>query len=474
MVWRVIQFAYMHNHPTVFVLLGAAGDLAQRKLLPALFDLYVQGELPKQFCLLGSGRREFDDQGYKNFVVSVLQDQRPQADQAMVDGFEAQVQYEQGDFNDAALYQSLYRRVHEFNESIGQCANVLFYLAVPPSLYSTMFHQLAENKSLDICAGTGAWARLLVEKPFGNDVKTAYALEEQLCGSFADEQIYRIDHYLAKTAVENITTLRFGNSILQKVWDAECIESIDVTLHESIGIEGRGAFYEGVGALRDVGQNHLLQIISLLLMKRVNLQDAEAVREERARVVDSLRFDSTHRPPVRGQYDGYLAENGVSPESQTETYFSCSLASVAPEWIGVPITVSVGKALPELHHEAVITFRSTNVQQSGILYDGDTHTNQLRIRLAPEQKMSLTLLTRSSGRTMEAVSSEYQLVRPELSQPDGVDAYERVLLDGIRGNQSRFVSSAEVLAAWRLVEIIRSELLARPLVTYQPGTAPTE
>lgn len=442
------------------VLLGATGDLAQRKLLPSLFDLYVRGELPEHFQLIGAAFDEHDDASFQAWVRELLGVDVPQ-----VESFVTRLRYVQGDFTDDTFYQRVTNTVYEFNNFIGQCANVLYYLAVPPSLYRTMFDQLARNKSLDICAGLDAWARLLVEKPFGNDVKTAHALEEQLGRLFADEQIYRIDHYLAKSGIENVLALRFGNAILENVWNAECIESIDVTLYEDLDVADRGSFYDAVGALRDVGQNHLLQLLALLMMRRADVRDAADVRQARAQVVDSLRFTSTGRAPVRGQYEGYQAVDGVKEGSETETFFAFALKSVAPEWIGVNIRVAAGKALSETQQEAVVTFKPAVLDESGLACVGDTHTNTLRIIFKPEPRLYLRLATRTPGHDLEVHSHEYELVTAK-EPVDGPDAYERVLLDCIQGDQLRFVSRDEVVAAWRLMETVWSELNATELVSY--------
>ena len=456
------------NHPTVIVLLGATGDLATKKLLPALYDLFVRGELPTHFQLIGAAFDEYTDDTFREHVTTVVG-----VDQPQVAEFAARVRYVTGDFMDRKFYERVTATVHEFNTFIGQCSNVLYYLAVPPSLYGRMFDQLAENKSLDICAGTPAWARLLVEKPFGSDIKTAYALEEQLQAQFADEQVYRIDHYLAKHAIENIMTLRFANPLIEQSWQADCIESVEVFLYEDFDIGERGNFYDAVGALRDVGQNHLLQVLALLLMEPVDVHDAAAVRAARARVVEHLRFDSTQRPPVRGQYAAYRATPGVAAASPTETYFSFGLRSVAPEWVGVAISVAAGKALARQQQEAVITFRTSEAAARGITYEGDAHTNVLKIQFSPESGIRLQLVSREPGHTFGVVAHEYDLVPREATIDSGPDAYERVLLDCIRGDQVRFVSGTEVMAAWRLIETAQAELAARPLVSYQSGSEPT-
>ena len=452
-----------YNHPTALVLLGATGDLAKRKLLPAMYDLYVDGALPAHWQLIGAATTEHDDASFRQFVRELLGHERPRLEE-----FVSRLRYVTGDFADDAFYHRVRSTVFAFNEYIGQCANVLYYLAVPPHLYGMMFEQLARTKSLQICDDTTAWARLLVEKPFGNNLTTAHALEAQLCQLFADEQIYRIDHYLAKSEIENVLALRFGNRIFMHLWQAEAIESIDVMLHEDLEVADRGAFYDGVGALRDVGQNHLLQILSLLLMEPADIRDAVAFRAARARVVDDLRFTSTVVPPVRGQYDGYRSVSGVKPDSTTETFFRFGINSVDPKWLSVPITVSAGKALAGEAQEARITFRPAALATIGMTCPVGTHTNVLRIIFRPESRLSMQLATREPGHALSVQTHEYDLVT-ERTTTNEPEAYARVLLDCIRGEQMRFVSREEVAAAWRLMETVDRELAARPLSSYPIG-----
>lgn len=452
-----------YNHPTVMVLLGATGDLAQRKLIPALYDLYRRGELPQHFQMIGSAYEDYNDESYKAWVRERMGNITPQGED-----FLRRIRYVSGDFTDDTFYQKATNAVYEFNDFIGQCSNVLYYLAVPPSLYGVMFEQLSRNKSLDICSGLDSWARLLVEKPFGNDIKTAHALENQLGSTFDDEQVYRIDHYLAKSGIENVLALRFGNPILERVWNSECIESIKIELYEDLDVADRGNFYDSVGALRDVGQNHLLQLLSLLLMPRVNVSDATAVRDARASVVDTLRFSSTVRPAVRGQYEGYGDVSGVSPDSETETYFAFGLRSVSPDWVGVDIDVSAGKALRETKQEILITFRANDLVESGFSCAEGNHTNILRITFQPEQRLSLRIATRNDDHDLSIHSHEYELVTKG-DVLGGPDPYEKVLLDCIRGDQLRFVSREEVKVAWRLMETVGHELSARDMVIYPVG-----
>lgn len=459
------------HYPTVLVLFGATGDLSQRKLLPALFDLYQQGRMPDRFLILGASRKEMTDVMYRDFVIDALSRASRSGDHGTLESFCERIRYVSGDFTTESLYHSVLDAVRNYNEEIGQCSNTLFYLAVPPAFYGTIFTLLHTTNSMAICdPSDNAWARLLVEKPFGRDLTTAQALEDQLCGTFADEQVYRIDHYLAKNAIENILSLRFGNTIFRQVWNAASIESVTINLYETHDVAGRGTFYDGVGALRDVGQNHLLQIVSLLLMKIVNVTDATAMREARAEVIESLQLDS-HYQPVQAQYAGYQEHENVSSDSRTETFFRLVAHSSLPEWEGVPLYLSAGKALDRPVQEVVVQFTPVDAAEVGLVCESELLPNTLRITFAPEQRMQVQLVTRKRGYDLTVAAQEFTLVKdgPEVSEPE---AYELVLLDCIAGDQTRFVSSREVTAAWRFITPILESFATQPLHSYAPGDDP--
>ncbi len=459
-----------HNHPTILVLFGATGDLASRKLLPALFDLYQARLLPERFLIVAAARREQSTEMFQADVATLLTE-RAKGDLSQLDLFIKHVTYVAGDFTELSTYEKIHHSIHEYNKSIGQCSNVLYYLAVPPAVYSTMFTMLAASRSMDICRPEdNAWSRLLVEKPFGKDLETAQMLEQQLCENFHEDQIYRIDHYLAKSAIENILSLRFGNVLLGSTWSGDYIDSIDVALYEAIDVADRGGFYDGIGALRDVGQNHLLQIVAYLLTDVFDTTDATATRAARAKVLASLQVDAK-RPLLRGQYAGYREHAQVASESDTETFFRFTLRSGLPAWREVPITVAAGKALQETQQVITISFKPIHLSGTGFTYDGDTHTNVLTITLAPRETITLQLATRQNGHERTLESHDYTLVNDTIDT-DGPDAYELVLLDCIRGEQNRFLSGEEVVAAWSLITPLLADLQKTALHHYAPGSRP--
>jgi glucose-6-phosphate 1-dehydrogenase len=428
--------------PTTIVILGGTGNLAETKLLPALFDLYRRDALPSQFVVAGLSRKAWDDAAYQRYVAEAVTVARPHAGVGAVTAFASLCRYVRGDFDAELSYEKLGALLVESDGVLGRCTNKLFYLAVPPQLYSSIFSHLARSGLMYTCTQEGAWSRLLVEKPFGRDIATAEALERQLTADFTDEQVYRIDHYLAKDTIENIIALRFGNRLFSSVWSGAHIERISIRMWESNDVATRGAFYDGVGALRDVGQNHVLQILALLTMAPDDLLSVTSLRSARAAILSALT------PPsyvVRGQYEGYRDTPGVEPTSTTETYFRLQTSLALPAWRDVPIVLEAGKALARPLLEAVVTFRPVSAPFVAGLQ------NVLRITMAPVPRITLSVATKQPGFGFTLTENELVLATAPESGSVSPEAYERVLYDCIVGDQTRFVSSEEVAAAWRFI-----------------------
>jgi glucose-6-phosphate 1-dehydrogenase len=340
---------------------------------------------------------------------------------------------------------------------------------VPPQYYEIIFQKLHSNNTLALCDQTDSWARLLVEKPFGHDLKTAQALEKKLCSLFTDEQIYRIDHYLAKDAIENIVALRFVNTILADSWDGKAIESIAIKLLETNDVSDRGSFYDAIGNLRDVGQNHMLQIFALLTMPPANIQDPHAMRAARTAALQTLSSQIS-TSVVRGQYSGYTKTAGVDEHSDTETYFKLAFTLNTAPWQDTTFTLEAGKALDEQVNEAVITFRPRN-QCNCVTQDSPhEHRNVLRIQFAPEHRIDITMWTKKPGFTFALREQELTLVSAAGEDITSPEAYERVLFDCITGDQTRFVSSQEVELAWKFITPILEQFKTLPLYKYEPGS----
>lgn len=453
--------------PTALVMFGGTGDLAETKLYPALFHLFKRGSLPQSFKVLGISRKTLEVEVYRQQVMSWISHADQTASAADRSRFVNHVDYLAGDFNQPLTYEAIAEYLKAFDGEVKQCASKLFYLAVPPSLYAGIFKSLDEASLLKLCDGGTTHARILVEKPFGRDLSTAKALEADLCLRFTEDQIYRIDHYLAKEAIENIIALRFANSILSDSWQHEQIESINVRLLEKKDVANRGAFYDGVGALRDVGQNHVLQILALLAMSPSSISDVAAIRQARARVISELESPSRF---VKGQYAGFRNSAGVDAASTTETYFYIETKLKSERFHGIPITLEAGKALATAVSDVTITFkprvRFSNLTEPHI----KDLRNVLKIQFSPKQTITLTLWVKKPGFTTELEERELVLSESTAEDAYSPEAYERVLYDCIIGDQTRFVSGAEVMAAWRFITPLLNDTPG-PLKIYEPGSS---
>jgi glucose-6-phosphate 1-dehydrogenase len=467
-----------YNIPTAIVIFGGTGDLAQTKLFPALFDLFRQNALPASFAIVGISRKDMDDSQYQTFVRESI-NKKEGNDQGMVDLFCSHFRYVIGDFDNIDTYTRLKETLKVFDTSLGQCTSKLFYLAVPPNFYNHIFTKLKESDAMALCDGVGSWSRLLVEKPFGRDLATADALEQQLQNLFSEDQIYRIDHYLAKDAIENILALRFSNSVLANSWNKEYIESIDIRLLETKNVANRGSFYDGIGALRDVGQNHMLQMLALLTMRNVNTRDATSMRHARTQALQSL---ARQKPKnfLRGQYKGFIETEGVDKNSETETYFKIETEIDTDAWRGVTFTLEAGKALDKNITEAIVTFRALDTCLCAFEPSPHKHKNVLRITFSPEQSITLTVWVKKPGFDFVLEERELELIHEKNNQDThSPEAYERVLFDCIVGDQTRFVSGEEVTAAWQFITPIltvfdtknlANSFTSLPLYSYEPGS----
>jgi glucose-6-phosphate 1-dehydrogenase len=454
--------------PTSIVIFGGTGDLAETKLYPALLDLYAHGVLPNQFRIIGISRKTLSPEDYLEFVSRSIEKKISNYEPAVVEQFCRHIEYHSGDFGQPSTYSELLTLLKRFDDEVKQCTNKLFYLAVPPQLYSGIFKNLDESALMRTCDGVLSWARILVEKPFGRDLATAGILEDELCSRFTEEQIYRIDHYLAKDSIENIIALRFANTVLSDSWHNGQVESIAIRLLEKKDVSNRGSFYDGVGALRDVGQNHVLQILALLTMAPNDISTVSAIRAARAEVLESLL------PPtyvIKGQYKGFTETTGVTHDSVTETYFKIATELSSSRWSGVPITLEAGKALDRNINEVVVTFRpQVNWQREAEPHVKD-HRNILTMQFSPEQRITLSVWVKKPGFTFALEERVLELTRSEAVDAYSPEAYERVLYDCIAGDQTRFVSGDEVMAAWKFITPLL-ETNDIPLVLYEVGGSP--
>ena len=462
------QTIQKYNNPTAIVIFGGTGDLAKTKLLPALADLYIKGLLPDNFQIIGLSRKEMSDEEYQVFAKDSLKVKNHNHENEVIEKFCSHLSYVQGSFDDGSTYERIKEKLNAFDSDIGQCSSKLFYLAVPPQFYSLIFSELNESNLMSLCNGENSWSRLLVEKPFGKDLDTAQKLEKQLCSLFDDDQIYRIDHYLAKDAIENIIAFRFSNNIIADSWNKNQIESIQVRLFEAKNVSNRGSFYDDIGTLRDVGQNHMLQVLALLTMQAVDVHDPKAVREARASILKEL-CPQQPQTIIRGQYEGYVDTVGVDPSSETETYFKLSVVSETNSWQGVQFILEAGKALSKNLSEAEVKFKAPDMCNCGFTNESHTHQNILRITFSPKQQISLSMWVKKPGFDFMLEEKEFVLSSSEASESYSPEAYERVLYDCIVGDQTRFVSGDEVEAAWQFITPILEQFKTLPLHKYQEG-----
>lgn len=466
--------------PTIMVLFGITGDLAKRKVLPALFDLYVQGRLPVNFALIGFSRRDLsekdmdNDDGIRTYVKGVIAAKGHKHKKKDVHAFLQMVHYQPGNFTDAAAYGDLAEHLIRIEDRFGQCTNKLFHLAVPPKYYSQLFTHLSQTGLTIPCSNETGWARVLVEKPFGSDIETAKKLDRELSFLFKEEQIFRIDHYLGKEMLQDIMMFRFANSIFEPVWNHNYIERVEITINEDIDVTDRGAFYDGVGALRDVGQNHALQMLALIAMERPKAFEAGTIRQARASALARLRPLSKKEvatKTVRAQYNGFKDVEGVLSGSETETFFRVSLCSDSPRWTGVPFILQGGKALQEKRTEIRIIFKEA------MSFAGQTQCrNELTFCLQPCQEIRMTFASKRPGFTYEIQEEDFIFSEMNRADADAPDAYEKVLFDCIHGDQTMFTSSDEVVSAWRVITPIVNAWKkdVTPLRMYEKGRHPND
>jgi len=456
------------SQPTMIIILGGGGDLARRKLLPSLFDLYAQERLPQHFHITGLARTNRTDAQYQAFVKDAILNAKKDANEVTIDSFCKHVSYQAGSFETEECYNLLKDSIEHFENITGLTSNRLFYLAVPPAHYQTIFTKLHASKLADEKQN---WARILVEKPFGNDFTTAQELDKNLSSLFAEEQIFRIDHYLAKEAVQNILSFRFANTLFRSSWNSEHIKEVHITLQEKVSAENRGSFYDGVGALRDVGQNHLLQILALITMNEPQSLKAEFIRKERAAILEKLipvRKEDILSSVIRAQYDGFKEAKGVADNSTTETYFEFKVYIDTPVWNNVPFFVKAGKALKE--EEASIEIILKDVATGPFETSSCAAvSNSIVLSISPRQSMNITLNVKKSGHGYQIESKTLSFGWDD-NHDKTVSAYEKVLLDCIHGDQTLFTTAREVLASWKFISSITETWDAVPLYTYKEGS----
>lgn len=467
-----------NSTPAILVIFGITGDLATKKIIPSLWRLFQQHLLPDRFSAVGLSRKSFSDAEFEEFVRSVVRGAGGEAVNAeSLSRFAALFSHKAGTFEALTVFQEMAEFIRANEARWGVCANKLFYLAAPPPSYGAIFEHLAAVKLNVPCGGELGWSRVLIEKPFGVDLASAKSLQSLLSSYFTEEQIYRIDHYLFKEIIQGIENFRFSNNLFENTWDNTTIDRIDIRLSESIGVEGRGGFYDAVGAFRDVGQNHLLAMLAALLMENPAGENARALRENRSRVMEALlpwSEVSIREQTFRAQYMGYRDTRGVNRDSNTETYFALKTELTDPRWRGVPIFMEAGKRMAEARKEIIVTLK--HPEHCLLCEVGPHHANTIAFRLEPNDEIQIRFWTKKPGfeRVLEEGSFSFFLYERAV-KTQYVEEYAKVLHAAMRGDQESFVSGEEVVAAWQFADpVIKAwSKNAMPLETYAPGSTPS-
>ncbi|HUG29299.1 MAG TPA: glucose-6-phosphate dehydrogenase [Candidatus Limnocylindria bacterium] len=471
--------------PHVTVLFGATGDLSHRKVFPALAQLWRTNLLPADWALVAIGRRPYDDETFRVEIgASLEKHSRVKLEPDVTAQFLERIVYHRGDFGDAATFDTLSKRVEDLHLEEGTASNLLFYLATQPSAFPQIVGEIGRC-GLDHEVHGGGWRRIVVEKPFGRDLDSARKLNRELLRVFRETQVYRIDHYLGKETVRNLLVFRFGNGIFEPLWNRRYVDHVQITVAESIGVEERGAFYEETGAARDVLQNHLLQLLSLVAMEPPATFEADALRDEKLKVlraVSPVTRAETQREIVRGQYAagwvagqpvaGYREGDEVDAESETETYIAGRFEVDNWRWSGVPFYLRTGKRMATRATEISIQFRDVPHR----LFEAsstDPQPNLLAIRVQPDEGILLRFGSKVPGLGLEIRPVTMDFTYGTAFSVDAPDAYETLLLDAMLGDQSLFTRADEVEAAWAIVSPILDAWLDLPqpeFPNYAAGT----
>jgi glucose-6-phosphate 1-dehydrogenase len=462
--------------PCAFVVFGATGDLTHRKLLPAVYNLAAHGLLPERFAGVGVGRRELDDAAFRGGLHQAVKEfSRSGLEEEIWNRFSSELHYCRGAFDDPGTYTRLKRDLDALDARLNLGGNRLFYLAVPPSEFEPILNGL-KRAGLVYSPGAESWSRVVIEKPFGRDLESARALNRLVAGVLDESQAFRIDHYLGKETVQNIMVFRFANSIFEPIWNRKYVHYVEITAAETVGVGGRGRFYEETGVLRDIVQNHLLEVLSLVAMEPPHEAGADEIRDEKLKVLKALRRpwdDTIPKDVVLGQYRGYREEENVAAGSTTPTFAALRVFVDNWRWQGVPFYLRAGKKLKRRVTEVSLFMQPIPLSLFGS-HDVCDHVdpNVLTLRIQPDEGIQLRFSSKIPGHDVAVGSVTMDMSYLEAFGGNPPEAYERLLLDVMRGDATLFSRRDAVEASWAWITPILEHFEKQPpadLPNYEPG-----
>ncbi|HTL30186.1 MAG TPA: glucose-6-phosphate dehydrogenase [Tepidisphaeraceae bacterium] len=474
-------------NPCAIVIFGASGDLARRKLIPALYEMAREKLLPEKFTLVGYARTPMSDEEYRKECREAMQSfaRTKPVDEKIWSRIESAIYYIPGDYGSDESHKKLAMKLRELDEKHGTEGNRLFYLSTPPTTFGQIITSLGRCHSDYTSKDGKGWQRIVIEKPFGRDLKTARELNKLLYTYFNETQVFRIDHYLGKETVQNLMVMRFANSIFEPIWNYKYIDHVQITVSETLGVGTRGGYYDKSGALRDMVQNHLFQLMAIVGMEPPTALDAISIRDEKVKVYKSVR---PIRPQnvddfvVRGQYGageanstktpGYLKEKDVAPNSKTETFVALKLFIDNWRWSGTPFYLRTGKFLPQKLSEVVVRFRSPPLTLFQKQCESPVYPNDLIIRVQPDEGISWRLNGKVPGGQMNIKSVALDFLYKTTFNVEPPEAYERLIFDAMVGDQTLFIRGDEAEAAWAVIDRIEEgwQQSKLPPEEYAPGT----